>query len=1312
MNLLPRTEFENYDPSKITNKSNPNNKFLTQRQIWGRSALISLLFLVIGAALYNIMVLMGLAAIGQLLHKTVTYGALSNFIHFFIPGNFFKLIYPILFYLIILGLVYYVINREDRLRRISEDSSDMDYREGDMRIKQVEELTQEFDIFPDAGAWSKTIRPTMILAHIMLDEKKSPRFDIVQKKPIYQKDEHGNIKYSKRGRALLAHDEHGNVKYQTTHKFTKMIDNQFGETLFDSSEVYDDKWRIHYDPHKLLYNPHKRHGKSNEKTVYDKMKNDWYFPEFEQQIPGGLYVVTNDPANTFVIAQTRAGKGQSIIEPLIDVWSRMTEKVNMILNDPKSELACKFYYPLVKRGYSFVQFNLLFPERTNIYNPLLYAADACRHGDMVKTETFVKNISAVLFPEEKGGEKFWTDAPRLVFEELALGMIAYYMEEERELRQVAYKEQWDITKLEHQLDVMWGHVTLQNVYQMMNVLASKKTNDPKKMDLGDGDIPDEIDYLTLYFKAMKKLPVNRIRQAAIDRNASVVQMAGSDRTLASVYGISTSALQFFSDTTISRLTSGRPSQNFDMEGLSFPRRLNIQFDMRYIKQMNLTGCYFKLTCYRDLAFTDQYEGKDFEHFGRISPDGWCRSFLKGIFEQTITYIKLDLQVPGQRGVDQDRYLLVKSFYFKFTKHYQHALNGFEYISEPVTGERIIHGGSLEELVVDSHTHKPIDQIKESDFKVDVVDLDASHLADENGSYIKQMLKPCIKQYDIAYEEKPKVVDLITPPHKSEYAKIILILISQVFNTQVENAYGAKSNQKPLVDTMYLLDEAGNLKSGNAGIPNLQTMESIGLGQGQYFVLILQSLAQLQDIYGNSIDKILESNTSNIVYLRSPDITMLETLSKMSGKQHRSFKSGRTVTVDEMRKHHVTSGVQGTTQKSTHVEEIPVISVSQFLNIPKANAITLGHQNPIWATNQTALPYAYALHKNRLCEAGMEDADNRAYSANTLPTTSNTEDFNLIGNIPNFFDMVDKLVLQAREADEVTRLYLERMGITDEEMRTNRTDDMADNIMDGINLRIETRKHNQEKQHEHEVEMFKNLAKERCGEYDGAKNHLELQNLVLDGSNANFTNHEFRVERDPIMETAFDHLVDKLKDDDVLVVTQTLGAIENHQDDMDNVEYLKTKNENIKFDSALNRTFIECNGINDVSRNDMLSENTIQILQNAINHHESEQDLWSLLKLDSRMGDNLEKDDHTICLKTDVNLNWSLHLGEKPETLRKGTVLVKIIDIDPNNDVDDMKGQLDHYKLTADFSKLLLNHDTLVNWDFGNTLQQWYCAEQA
>lgn len=54
----------------------------------------------------------------------------------------------------------------------------------------------------------------------------------------------------------------------------------------------------------------------------------------------------------------------------------------------------------------------------------------------------------------------------------------------------------------------------------------------------------------------------------------------------------------------------------------------------------------------------------------------------------------------------------------------------------------------------------------------------------------------------------------------------------------------------------MLDELGNLQSEGHGISGFETMLSIGLGQEQQFTLILQTLQQLKDVYGDSVDKIV------------------------------------------------------------------------------------------------------------------------------------------------------------------------------------------------------------------------------------------------------------------------------------------------------------------------------------------------------------------------------------------------------------------------------------------------------------------------
>ena len=56
-----------------------------------------------------------------------------------------------------------------------------------------------------------------------------------------------------------------------------------------------------------------------------------------------------------------------------------------------------------------------------------------------------------------------------------------------------------------------------------------------------------------------------------------------------------------------------------------------------------------------------------------------------------------------------------------------------------------------------------------------------------------------------------------------------------------------ANQKPDYPTFYMMDELGNLQSDGSGITFLQTKESIGLAQGQFYTLILQTLQQLNNV---------------------------------------------------------------------------------------------------------------------------------------------------------------------------------------------------------------------------------------------------------------------------------------------------------------------------------------------------------------------------------------------------------------------------------------------------------------------------------
>lgn len=193
-------------------------------------------------------------------------------------------------------------------QNVDSDQSILDndeYRD-DSRIRQPEELAEDFDIFPDSGMHSKTTDVTAILSHIMLSNSGLRKIKMPLRSSKDQEIDGVEVH-----RNELLYDENDELVDVTR----SMIDEDFGEKLWDSSGIprpygknakyIKQVLRHRYDADKLLYNPSQKYGKSKEKTVAEKINKDWYMPEYEVQRPAGMYVVDTEPNNTMVLAMTR-----------------------------------------------------------------------------------------------------------------------------------------------------------------------------------------------------------------------------------------------------------------------------------------------------------------------------------------------------------------------------------------------------------------------------------------------------------------------------------------------------------------------------------------------------------------------------------------------------------------------------------------------------------------------------------------------------------------------------------------------------------------------------------------------------------------------------------------------------------------------------------------------------------------------------------------------------------------------------------------------------------------------------------------------
>lgn len=959
------------------------------------------------------------------------------------------------------------------------DHTDINDHRNDQHIALPEEVQQNYDWFPDAGAHSG-VQVSSMISHMMLSKKGLGTVKVSRRAESDVIDQDGNIVYYK-GEVMDGDD--GEPLVETL----PLIDEEFGEALFDASGLPRDKrLRRKYDATVIPYNPPteesrrkakeakdpgKLQGANRDKlgpyrTVSDLITDDWEFPAYEVQRPAGAYIVDTAPVNTMVLAITRAGKGQTYIEPMIDMWSREKKPSNMVINDPKGELLVKNYIPLVTRGFEPVQFNLINAMKTDIYNPLGMAADAAREGDSTKCALYIENIGEVFFPLDGGEDPVWPNAANNAFKRAAYGLIDYYLEEERELREYAAATGMDPGTLEQRLDDMWGKVTLYNCYQLFVQLTSKKWKNPaaeleKRIKNGEFEEDEdalaeeqakvaekdflwegkaEQDLLTLYFNATQALPRNSMRTLVGNAHNALVAMAGAEKMMSSVYGIAITGMSFFTDPTISTLTSGKPSQNTDLAGLSFPRRLGVRFSPNFMKRDHLLGQMASWSAYADPMFI-QNLGKDFEHSEIVGRVGWARYNFKGIFPGDEAWLKLELKNP-QSG------MLVRTFYFHFRKSYQLSLNGRHFVVEPVTGKKIVKNGVLREL-------RPVREGGTRDGKIlsfqpGDTTFPSRKLDFSGGGHPEEVevRARAITQTMARYSESPKAVFLVTPPHLMKYAKLILILVKQLVDVSFDQSYMTKSNQKPLYRTRFMLDELGNLQSDGNGIAGFETMLSIGLGQEQQFTLILQTLQQLRDVYGESVDKIVQGNTSNIVFLKSTDDSMIETLEKMSGKTHRTHASSKQITqnLDKV----VGGKTDGAISRTWSTEEEPLIKYNDFAFLSPRNSIVLrAGDAPVWNRNETILPMSFKLLGNTITHPGHE------YSLQTIPTLSSAMEFDVRMNQPDFVKMLDKRMAQAVRAADAKTLYQETYDYKDIDIERLDPDVYSDEVMEVITRMVFT-----------------------------------------------------------------------------------------------------------------------------------------------------------------------------------------------------------------------------------------------------------------
>lgn len=188
------------------------------------------------------------------------------------------------------------------------------------------------------------------------------------------------------------------------------------------------------------------------------------------------------------------------------------------------------------------------------------------------------------------------------------------------------------------------------------------------------------------------------------------------------------------------------------------------------------------------------------------------------------------------------------------------------------------------------------------------------------------------------------------------------------------------------------------------------------------------------------------NTSNIVFLKSTDDSMLETLQKMSGTTHKSYIDQKTVTRD-MEK--LIMANEGKASYMMQTKEVPVISYNDMAFIAERNSIVFrAGDAPIWNKNETILPMSWRLFKDTIEQPGQK------FTLQTIPTLSSAIDFDLKKNQPDFDELLRIRMNQAALSAPAAEAYKTAFQYDDDDIHRLDIDVYAADVMDMVSAQME------------------------------------------------------------------------------------------------------------------------------------------------------------------------------------------------------------------------------------------------------------------
>ena len=130
----------------------------------------------------------------------------------------------------------------------------------------------------------------------------------------------------------------------------------------------------------------------------------------------------------------------------------------------------------------------------------------------------------------------------------------------------------------------------------------------------------------------------------------------------------------------------------------------------------------------------------------------------------------------------------------------------------------------------------------------------------------------------ALGNKPTAIYIIVPDEDKTYYSLVTIIVGLLYRELVKLANSNDEKRLP-INIDWLLDEFANCPP----LPDIEAIVSVARSRGMRFHFFIQSLSQLDNVYGKDVAQIIMDNCG-LVYLKTNTQDTAEAISKRLGKQ--------------------------------------------------------------------------------------------------------------------------------------------------------------------------------------------------------------------------------------------------------------------------------------------------------------------------------------------------------------------------------------------------------------------------------------------